>query len=179
MPEPLVPLQKPLVLQQKLEQSLTREHFLGSASGEAGVVPKNNFQEYLVLTLGKEPYAIELSAVREIVNLPALTEVPRSAPDILGVCSVRGLLVTVVDLRRRLNLAAAAPERGARILLTQSPVGEDVGLLVDEVKQVVKLSYSELEPVQEMMAEPSPHIRGVFHLSGQVVILLNAQSVSA
>jgi purine-binding chemotaxis protein CheW len=162
----------------RVEHQLTREHWSSASAGDAEIVAKSDFQEYLVLLLAGEPYALELGAVREIVNLPTFTEVPRSAPDIVGVCSVRGLLLTVVDLRKRLNLVAKTPERGARILLTQSQVGEDIGLLVDEVQQVIKLGPSEMEPVQEMMAEPSPHIRGVFHLAGQVVIVLNAQSVS-
>jgi chemotaxis signal transduction protein len=170
-------MREPLFAPGKVEQSLTREHWASQSGAGNGL--KADFREYLILSLAREPYAIELGAVREIVNLPTLTEVPRSAPDILGVCSVRGLLVTVVDLRKRLKLEAKAPERGARILLTQSDRGEDVGLLVDEVKQVVKLEPLEIETVQEMMAEPSPHIRGVFHLSSQVVIVLNAASVSA
>ena len=108
---------------------------------EAGV-PFANFSTFL---LGGDLYGVELARIKEILSPPPITLVPRAPPAIVGVCSVRGLLVTVMDLRLRLELEARPPTRRARILLVTTDPGEVVGLLVDEVRQVVRLSEDEIE----------------------------------
>jgi purine-binding chemotaxis protein CheW len=95
--------------------------------------------EYLAFRLASEVYALPLAHVREILTLPPLTFVPRAPPDILGIISVRGLLVTVIDLRCRLGVEQAPANKRTRILLVPSPTGEMLGLHVDEVLQVYRL----------------------------------------
>src|SRR4051794_24961402 len=103
--------------------------------------------EYLAFTLGTDTYAVPIGEVREILKLPPVTEVPRAPQEIMGVVSVRGLLVTVVDLRRRLRLSATeiANTRRGRILLVTGAENEVIGLYVDEVLQVYRLAESEIE----------------------------------
>src|SRR5207244_2146967 len=91
-------------------------------------------REFLVFTLASETYAVDLTRVKEILSPPPITMVPRAPREVLGVCSVRGLLVTVVDLRRKLRVEEHALTRRARILLTSSGAEETLGLLVDEVR---------------------------------------------
>src|ERR1700730_1582918 len=73
--------------------------------------------EYLAFGLAGETYAVQIECVAEILRPPPITEVPRAPDTILGVISVRGKLVTVVDLRRRLHLPPTAIDRKTRILL--------------------------------------------------------------
>ena len=93
--------------------------------------------EFLVFSLSGDVYGVELTRIREILSPPPLTPVPRAPRDVLGICSVRGLLVTVIDLRRRLGLEEPARTRRARVLLTVTSSGEVIGLFVDEVRQVL------------------------------------------
>src|SRR5882724_9778492 len=67
--------------------------------------------EYLAFRLGSDTYGVPIGEVREILKLPPVTEVPRAPPDVVGVVSVRGLLVTVIDLRRRLRISATETSR--------------------------------------------------------------------
>src|SRR5215475_3435938 len=90
-------------------------------------------REFLVFTLASESYAVELTRVKEILSPPPITVVPRASREVLGVCSVRGLLVTVLCLRRKLQLTETPTGRRSRILLTTAQSGETLGLLVDEV----------------------------------------------
>ncbi len=99
----------------------------------------------LVFSLASDLYGVDLTRIREILSPPPITPVPRARADVVGVCSVRGLLVAVVDLRRRLSLEARPFGKRARILLALAESGETVGLLVDEVKQVVRLGDAEIE----------------------------------
>lgn len=106
--------------------------------------------EYLAFRLAEETYAVPIAYVKEILKLPPLTEVPRAPFDVMGVISVRGRIVTVRDLRRRLRIPEAPPTRKSRVLLAELPAdlpggGERVGLFVDEVLHVHRLSDTEVE----------------------------------
>jgi len=131
-------------------------------------------REFLSFRLGSDVYGVDLARIREIVSPPPLTEVPRAAADILGVCSVRGLLVTVVDLRRRLRVVESAPTRLSRILLANGDSGEVIGLFVDEVRQVVRLANQDIEITATMLGgDMSDHVLGVGRPEGEFLILLD------
>jgi purine-binding chemotaxis protein CheW len=135
-------------------------------------------REFLSFRLGGDTYAVELARIREIVSSPPVTEVPRSPSEIVGICSVRGLLVTVVDLRQRLGLELSAPTRLSRILLANTDSGEVVGLLVDEVRHVVRLSSNEIEVTGSVLgADLSDHVLGVGRPEGDFVVLLDLASM--
>jgi purine-binding chemotaxis protein CheW len=131
-------------------------------------------REFLAFGLGEELYGVELTRIREILSPPPITHVPRAHEEVIGVCSVRGLLITVMDLRRRLRHSERPLTRRARILLTTAEGGEVVGLLVDEVRQVVRLSESEIEVAGSVLGgEVSEHVLGIGRPDGNVVILLD------
>jgi chemotaxis signal transduction protein len=135
-------------------------------------------REYLAFVLAQELYGVELARIKEIVSPPPITVVPRSAPDVVGVCSVRGLLVTVMDLRLRLRLPVSPLTRRARILLTEFERGEVLGLLVDEVRQVMRLAESDIESAMNVLGgDVSEHVSGIGRPSGAVVVLLDLSSV--
>jgi purine-binding chemotaxis protein CheW len=135
-------------------------------------------REFLMFVVGGELFGIELTAIREILSPPPITPVPRSNREILGVCSVRGLLVTVLCLRRKLRLPESATGRRSRILLTSSASGETLGLLVDEVRQVVRLQASEIESAATALgSDASEHVVGVARPPGSFVVLLDLRSI--
>jgi len=140
--------------------------------------------EYLAFALAGEDYAVRIAHVAEILKPPPITEVPRASPTVLGVVSVRGRLVTVVDLRRRFRLPEATvdglPDRKARILLADVGRGEQIGLLVDEVRQVWRLAADEIEPANALGGEQPAHIAGIGRPAngdGIVLILLDLHPI--
>jgi purine-binding chemotaxis protein CheW len=135
-------------------------------------------REFLMFVVGGELFGIELTGIREILSPPPITPVPRSSREVLGVCSVRGLLVTVLCLRRKLRLVEPPSTRRSRILLTSSTSGETVGLLVDEVRQVVRLQASEIESAASALgSDASEHVVGVARPPGSFVVLLDLKSI--
>lgn len=136
-------------------------------------------RELLVFSLAGELYGVDLAGIREILTPPPITLVPRATPDVLGVCSVRGLLVTVVDLRRRLNVDAATGTRRTRILLAPARDDEVVGLVVDEVKHVLRLNDSEIELAAGVLGgDVSEHVMGIGRPEdGPVIVLLDIRSL--
>lgn len=129
--------------------------------------------EYLAFTLAEDTYAVPIGLVREILKPPPLAEVPRAPRDVLGVASVRGLLVTVVDLRRRLRLEASEPTRKSRILLVEGAEGELIGLLVDEVQQVYRLAESEIEAPGLLGGQLADHVIGIGRPEGALMIIVD------
>lgn len=109
-------------------------------------------EEYLTFLLGPEEYAIAVERVREVIRAPPVTEVPRAPGHILGVVSVRGEVVAVVDPRRRLGLAPLADAKGqGKIVIVDAGEGP-CGLLVDRVASVVRLRRGSLEPCPQGIA---------------------------
>lgn len=135
-------------------------------------------RELLAFVLAGELYAVELERIREILGPPPITPVPRAAVGVIGVCSVRGLLVTVLDLRRRLRLVEEPPSRRSRILLANAASGETIGLFVDEVRHVIRLAESEIEVAASALGgELSEHVLGVGRPDGAFVVLLDLDAV--
>ena len=128
--------------------------------------------EYLAFMLGTEAYAIQIGNIVEILKPLPITEVPRADPEVVGVMSVRGRLVTVVDLKRRFRLTRTfTMDKKSRILLVDA-AGELIGLLVDEVLQVYRLAESEVEPPHVLGTEQPPHVVGIGRPIGGAVLLL-------
>lgn len=128
--------------------------------------------EYLAFLLGTEAYAIQIGNIVQILKPLPITEVPRADPEVVGVMSVRGQLVTVVDLKRRFHLAPTfTMDKKSRILLVDA-AGEQIGLLVDEVLQVFRLAESEIEPPTVLGSEQPPHVVGIGRPAQSSAVLL-------
>ena len=128
--------------------------------------------EYLAFMLGTEAYAIEIGSIVEILKPLPITEVPRAEAGVVGVMSVRGRLVAVIDLKRRFRLTRTfTMDKKSRILLVNA-VDEEIGLLVDEVVQVYRLSEAEIEPPTVLGSEQPTHVVGIGRPAGGAVLML-------
>ena len=132
--------------------------------------------EYLAFVLAGDTYAIQIAFIAEILKPPPLTTVPRAPREVIGVMSVRGRLVTVVDLRRRFHLAEQAADRKTRILLVETG-DEHIGLLVDEVLQVYRLADTEIEPAAVLGGDQPAHIAGIGRPEGALLILIDLKPI--
>jgi purine-binding chemotaxis protein CheW len=134
--------------------------------------------EYLAFRLGGDTYAVPIGEVREILKLPPVTEVPRAPSEIVGVVSVRGLLVTVIDLRHRLRTARSEITRRGRILLVTGAENETIGLYVDEVLQVYRLAESEIEIAANVLGgKLADYVVGIGRPEGALLILIDLRPV--
>lgn len=121
--------------------SLARAAAARESVGDAGLL-----REFLSFGLNGDPYAIAVERVREIVRLRPITEIPRVPPEILGVISLRGEVVEVLDLRRRFGLPPAEPTRATRIIVLHGDEGEVTGMLVDSVTEVLRVDEEAIRP---------------------------------
>jgi len=98
--------------------------------------------------------------------------VPRTGSSILGVMSVRGTIVTVVDLCTYTGEGRIEMGKHARVLLTEAQGGEIVGLAVSQVLGVIHLATEDIEPAYQTLVEASPHIQAVARPDGGPMVVL-------
>jgi purine-binding chemotaxis protein CheW len=101
-------------------------------------------REFVTFHLDGDPYALPIERVREIVRLRPITPVPRVPASIIGVISLRGEVVEVLDLRVRLGLASRTPHRSSRIIVLHGDDGTVTGLLVDSVRDVLRIPEDQM-----------------------------------
>ena len=139
------------------------------AEGRAGK-PRT---EYLAFVLAGDVYGVQIARISEILKPPPLTEVPRAHATVMGIVSVRGRLVTVIDLRRRFRVAEGPIDTRTRILLVERQ-DEQIGLLVDEVLSVYRLADSEIEPANVLGGDQPAHIVGIGRpVEGGTIVLVD------
>ncbi len=146
------------------------------ASGARRAADLGKRIEYLAFVLARDTYAVQIAYIAEILKPPPLTPVPRAPREIIGVMSVRGRLVTVIDLRRRFRLAEQPSDRKTRILLVDTG-DEQIGLLVDEVLQVYRLADAEIEPAAVLGGDQPAHIAGIGRPEGALLILIDLKPI--
>jgi purine-binding chemotaxis protein CheW len=133
--------------------------------------------QYLAFHLGDEEYALDIGRISEIIKVREFTDIPRAPGFILGIISLRGVVVPVFDLRCRLNLGVSELMPTTRIVVCQH---EDVsvGLLVDSINQVVNLIDDEVEPPPGVLSGLDREmVSGLGRYQGRMIILLNIESV--
>ncbi|HEX6095348.1 MAG TPA: chemotaxis protein CheW [Thermoanaerobaculia bacterium] len=129
--------------------------------------------ELLTFLIAGEQYAIEIEKIVEIVTPRPVTRIPNADPSVVGIISLRGTIVTLVDVRRKLRHPATAPQESSRIVVIDLRT-ETIGFVVDRVLRVVKIAPSEVEPHPVVhMTELEEAIRGVFRTAGALTILLD------
>jgi purine-binding chemotaxis protein CheW len=127
--------------------------------------------------IGTEMYALDIMRIKEIIRPQRLTPVPKAPPFIEGVINLRGAVVPVVDLRKRFEQPAPAPERRTRILIC-SLAGKIIGLMVDEVAEVRRYTRQDIQPAPQFLrGRGSEFFLGVCRRDEQLVMLIDLEKI--
>ena len=133
--------------------------------------------QYLTFTLAQELFAVEIRAVREIIEYGRLTTVPMMPPSILGVINLRGAVVPVMDLGQRFGGQATriGPRTCIVILEITGPSHTQViGIVVDAVNEVRELGAEQIEPAPSFGGSiRADFIRGMGKLDDRLVVMLD------
>jgi purine-binding chemotaxis protein CheW len=130
-------------------------------------------QHIIGFRVGRETYGVPITSVHEIVRVPQVTAVPDAPDYIEGVINLRGRIVSIIDLRKRLGVTAGTGTKN-RILVAESR-GKLVGLVVDSASEVLKIPGSDVEPPPALLQGGLNCITGVGKLSGRLIILLDLE----
>ncbi len=123
--------------------------------------------------VGRETYGVPITSLHEIVRVPEITAVP-DAPDYMeGVINLRGKIVSVIDLRKRLGEKKVTTSRRNRILVVEHN-GRLSGLIVDSASEVLKIPPADVEPSPAALQEGSLNcVTGLGKCKGRLIVLLD------
>lgn len=139
----------------------------------ATLEPAECVQQLVAFHLANETYGVDISLINEIIRVPEITRIPRTGEDVEGVINLRGKIVPIIDLRKRLDLPEVERTGVTRIIVLEL-TGTIVGVVVDSVTGVLRIPSAEIEAPSELVSDVEfEYIRGVGKSDNALVILLN------
>ncbi|MGE5676022.1 MAG: chemotaxis protein CheW [Mycobacterium leprae] len=140
---------------------------------------RETITQVVVFRLGNELYGADIAMVPSVTPVQRVTRVPRTPPYIVGVTNLRGRVIPVVDLRACLGLPLTASTKATRIAVAELDGGQ-VGMIVDSVQEVLRISSENIEPPSPMMSKvEAEYVLGVAKADDRLIILLDLARVLA
>ncbi len=138
---------------------------------------RDHEEQLVVFDVGKEVYGVDISRVQEIIRMQAITRVPGAPPFVEGVINLRGKIIPVIELHHRFGLASSDAGTDGRIVVVETE-GHVVGMVVDSVSEVMRISTECIEPPSAIVAgADTDYMRGIAKLEGRLIILLQLDKV--
>lgn len=123
--------------------------------------------------VGEEEFGIDILKVQEINRMLKVTKVPNAPDFVEGVVNLRGRIIPVIDLRKRLSIESKDHDHKTRIVVVDIE-GNIIGFIVDEVNEVLRISKDIIENPPELVSRVnSDFITAVAKLEDRIIILLN------
>lgn len=143
-----------------------------------GMEAEKNLVEFLSFRLGTEIYAVPLIRIQQIIKPRPVTLVPGSPEYIIGIISLRGTVIPVFDLRKRLGLSITQPTRLSRIIIIKLENETVSGILVDQVMEVARVPQDSIEATPAVFSGiEGEFIDGIARHKNQMMIVLNLAQV--
>ncbi|MGN0155214.1 MAG: chemotaxis protein CheW [Lachnospiraceae bacterium] len=135
----------------------------------------NEAKQYIVVKLDNEQYGIDISFIDNIVRMQQITRVPKAQSYFAGVINLRGEIIPVMSLRRKFDLADKDYTNATRIIIVKPESNAKIGILVDEVREVVTLEEDNVE--KAVYDEQGLNLLGVGKYKETLISLLNIQGI--
>ena len=121
----------------------------------------------------KENYGVPIEQVKEIRSFENITKVPKAKHFVKGIMNLRGMIIPVVDVKKRLGFGETKElNKNHRILIAD--VRDSVyGLIVDNVDQVLQITIKDIEPIPPDSFESHHYIKGIAKVKGKLIVLLD------
>lgn len=136
---------------------------------------KEQLMQLVGFMIGNELFGVNILMVQEIIRGAAITHVPKSPAFVEGVINLRGSIIPVIDLRKRLDLYLEPKKEGKNWILLLDIGGRITGFVVDRVTEVLKIQEDRLEAAPEIVTAglESQYIQGVCEIGEKLLILLD------
>lgn len=130
-------------------------------------------KQYIVVMVGNEQYGIDISYIDNIVRMQKITRVPKAQSYFKGVINLRGEVVPVMSIRNKMRLDDDVFTNASRIIILKLEENGSLGIIVDEVKEVVNLSEDEIDKV----SNKGKFINGIGKHGEELVSLLEINAI--
>lgn len=133
--------------------------------------------EFVTVYIADQLFGIPVELIHDVFQPEAITEVPLSGPDIGGVLNLRGKIVTAIDVRHRLGLAARDRTQKCMAVGIEKN-GESYGVLIDRVGEVLRLSHDAFERnPANLDSRWRDFSKGVYRLDNELLVILDVELV--
>lgn len=128
--------------------------------------------------LAEEEYAIKITDIQEVIKIQTITPLPQMPEWVLGVINLRGYVISVFDLRKKLHLQSKAFDDHTKIVVAR--VGElSFGMIVDEILENITLGQSKIDPAPTVKMKINREcVLGVGSLEGRMITILNLEKIN-
>ncbi|SFP46420.1 purine-binding chemotaxis protein CheW [Butyrivibrio proteoclasticus] len=136
--------------------------------------------QYIVIKIDDEQYGINIKFIDNIVRMQQITRVPQVDEYLKGVINIRGEIVPVMSVRMKMGLTADEITNKSRIIILKTESGDLVGIIVDQVNQVLTIDSNNVEKVRyddKKAKSNTSFVSGVGHYEGGLVSILDLEAV--
>ena len=139
----------------------------------------NDRVQYIVIKVGGEQYGIDIKYIDNIVRMQHITRVPKVQSYLKGVINLRGEVIPVMSIRGKMGYEEVENTKDTRIIIIKLEQHGTVGVIVDEVKEVVTLSDEDVEhfTYDAKQEEKNMFLQGVGKYNEQLISLLELNAV--
>jgi len=131
-----------------------------------------NVLQLVSFKVGNEEFGLEILKVQEIIRLRELTRVPNMPGFVDGVINLRGRVIPVIGLRRRMGIAQGEADKRTRIMVAEVN-GRVLGFVVDEVSEVLRISSDTVEPAPKLGQVEREYVQGIGKINDRLLILID------
>lgn len=144
---------------------------------ESSTFSEENLQ-LVIFELSGEEFGVEIMQVSEIIPVSRITRIPQAPECVKGLINLRGKIVVVIDLNKRLGFSSKETDSLSRIIIVEVK-GTVIGMLVNSVSEIMRLPLSSIEPTPEMIKSKinAEYLTGVGKAGNRLLILLNLARV--
>ncbi|MBK7141520.1 MAG: chemotaxis protein CheW [bacterium] len=145
--------------------------------GDKNAAGNGDELQLVSFNIGSEEFGVEILKVQEINRMVEITRVPQAPHYVEGVINLRGKVIPIIDLRKRFSLEVKEYDKNTRIVVVDIN-GNIMGMIVDAVSEVLRLSSSTIEPPPEIVTGVNAeYIKGVAKLEDRLLIFLDLSKV--
>ncbi len=136
--------------------------------------------QYLTFNLEDELFAFDIATVREVLDYPVVTRIPRTPAYVRGVINLRGAVVPVIDLRAKFGMPKGADAVDGCVIISEVQAADGatiLGVLADSVREVMNLNAGEIEPPPKFGRVDAAFIRGMGRQGERFIIILDIDRI--
>ena len=138
---------------------------------------ENDRKQFIVVKIGNEQYGIDIGYVDNIVRMQKITRVPKAQSYFPGIINLRGEVIPVMSIRTKMGLEPDVLTDASRIIILKIEQQGALGVIIDEVKEVVTLGEEEIDKVASVKDGKSNFINGVGKHGEELISLFNINAI--
>ncbi|MBE5842715.1 MAG: purine-binding chemotaxis protein CheW [Butyrivibrio sp.] len=134
-------------------------------------------KRYIVFNVGKEIYGIDVTCVNTIIQMPIITRVPSAPNCFSGIINLRGEIISVMSLNKRLNSNMDTFTKDTRVIILDLGNGSLMGVIVDGVREVMIIDETDIEDPSPFLKEGESLVRGVAKKGDELISILEVTAL--